>query len=345
RMLVVLPNMSCKLRCPNCFTWNSGVMPSDQRMELSLIESIVRQAAEMEVSCVELSGGGEPLEHPEAEKMLQVLVEGRNKHKTFRAGLITNGLEITRMLNLGDWIVQLDYVRLGYTEYFDRPGHDSAKSLFWEALEILGQKKMQDERAKVRIGVKLLLTRDNATSLEERLEGILRLKARRTQRYVVDHVKIKSIRGDNEPTPDLIRAMEHKLTLLKSKLGERANDLQIDIKSAKVPSTYSCWINPIMSVIGVSGDVYLCCNFYECPDDLKIGSLGIKGEDHFREFWGKARHRDVMDRVAPASVCNSRWGCHCRLVHYQELVEPLVPYSDRDTPVIGTFFVGHEKML
>lgn len=344
RMLVVLPNMSCTLACQNCFIWKSEAMDS-RAMDIGLIRSVVQQATAMHASCIELSGGGEPLEHPDAESVLRAIVDTRDQN--LQTGLLTNGLAIARKPVLADWVAKLDYVRIGFTEYLDDPRtkHDSEEQEFWQALQIMGRKRI-DLCSGVRIGVKLLLTTDNAESIEHRVAKLLDLVLSGTQTHVVDHIKVKSIRGDKvEPTGDLVREAEHRLALLKSRYGKRADDLQIDVKSAKVPSTYRCWIAPIMSVIDASGDVYLCCNFYEGRRDLCIGSLGKSGERSFAAFWGSSHHRSVLDKVSPAKVCNSRFGCHCRLVHYQTLAEPFLPYADRVASVNEPFFGGHEKMI
>jgi hypothetical protein len=343
RMIVALPNMNCSVVCRNCFTWRSKAM--DRRsMETPLLRSLIRQAHEMNASCIELSGGGEPLEHPEVEGFLRTLIE--ESGQSIRTGVLTNGMAIASKPELATLVMDLDYVRVGFTEYLDDPRHDDEELRFRQALEILGRTRI-DRHSAARIGVKLLLSSSNAQAIVSRVTELLELKATGSQRYVVDHIKIKSIRGDTDlvPSASLVRNVEHDLALLKSRYGKRASDLQIDIKSAEVPAKYRCWISPIMTVVDASGDVYLCCNFYESRDDSKIGSLGSSGEGAFADFWGGQHHRSVMQRVSPARVCNSPLGCHCRLVHYQEMAEPFVPYSDLTKPTEIPMFQGHDQML
>ncbi len=341
RMLIVLPNMSCSVVCRNCFTWRSKSM--DRRtMSMPLFEAIVAQAQSMGSFCIELTGGGEPLDHPHAGDIVAAL----SKVAGLRTGLLTNGLALPNNPELADEAVGLDYVRVGFTEYLDDPRHNEEEREFREALELLGRKRME-RNSSVRLGVKLLLTTLNAHKVTDRITELLDLKVAGSQQHVVDHIKLKSIRGDAElvPSGQLVRTVEHELALLKSRYGKRASDLQVDIKSAEVPGTYRCWINPIMTVIDPSGDVYLCCNFYESPEDERIGSLGPHGEGSFASFWGRDHHRATIERMSPARVCNSKLGCHCRLVHYQELVEPLVPYSDEVKMLGMPIFGGHDQML
>jgi hypothetical protein len=181
--------------------------------------------------------------------------------------------------------------------------------------------------------------------MRERVKWLLEFRVPGSSHSVVDHIKVKSIRGDIEPEIALVRETEHQLSALKAEYGERAADLQIDVKSARVPSSYKCWISPIMSVIDASGVAYLCCNFYEQPEDLKIGELGRTGTRGFDSFWGQDRHREVMAKMNPQRVCNSTFGCDCRLVHYQQLAEPYVPYAARSPAARRVLFGGHDKVL
>jgi pyruvate-formate lyase-activating enzyme len=312
-------------------------------MCVELMQTIVQQAGKMGTSCVELSGGGEPLDHPEAETILQILVDGRILG--LETGLLTNGLAVAAKPALANAVSKLDYVRVGFTEYLDEVRHDREEGHFWEALEILGRKRMENSTG-VRIGVKLLLTSANIELIDERVRKLLDLKVSGTGQHIVDHIKIKSIRGEAvAPDPEKVRKIEHRLAITKASYGRRAKDLQMDMKSAEVPGNYRCWISPIMSVIDASGDVYLCCNFYENPSDSRIGVLGISGTGRFEDFWGGPQHRSVMAGLQPHRVCNSPLGCHCRLVHYQELAERFVPYSDRAAPMHPPFFEGHAKIL
>jgi hypothetical protein len=168
-----------------------------------------------------------------------------------------------------------------------------------------------------------------------------------SEQPIVNHIKVKSIRGDAgiEPRTDQVREFEHSMVDLKARFGPRAADFQVDVKSAHVDASYRCWVSPLMTVIDASGGVYLCCNFYEQPKASKIGDLGANGKSDLMDFWGSDRHRSVIRNIRPESVCNSPLGCHCRLVHYQRLIEPHLPYGDRN-PILQTpFFPGHESML
>ncbi len=345
RMLVVLPNMACSIRCPSCFTWNTKTM-GGKRMSVALFDSLIRQAKDLNVSCLELTGGGEPLEHPDAARLLEKARAARDG--TLRVGLLSNGLQLARTQALLDSVAHLDYVRLGFTEHLDQVRGDE-EVRFFETLHRLGERRAALHTT-VRIGVKLLLTQTNSQYLVGVADRLLRLKlpdGAGLERPIIDHIKVKSIRGDAgvRPTIEVVRAFEHMLVDLKARVGEHAADVQIDVKPAEVAESYRCWISPIMTVVDAAGDVYLCCNFYQQPEKSLIGSLGKNGEHDLSAFWGGPHHRAVMSKVDVSAVCNSKHGCHCRLVHYQELVEPYLPYADREASRAGTFFDGHGAML
>jgi hypothetical protein len=122
RMIVVLPNMSCTHRCKNCFTWQTKRMNSDQ-MAPELLNHILAEASRMGTTGVELSGGGEPLDHGEALRLLDALAKAR-RDANLRVGILTNGSGIVTSdgdHSLADALLRLDYARIGYTEFLDDP--------------------------------------------------------------------------------------------------------------------------------------------------------------------------------------------------------------------------------
>ena len=100
-----------------------------------------------------------------------------------------------------------------------------------------------------------------------------------------------------------------------------------------------------MGVVDAAGSVYMCCNFYERPEASKIGDLGMNGEGRLLDFWGNDHHRKVIRDMHAESICNSPLGSDCRLVHYQKVVEPHLPYTETSSLTPRSLFPGHEYML
>jgi hypothetical protein len=313
-------------------------------MSIELFKSILQQARDIGVTCLELTGGGEPLEHPKAVQLLQLAGEARSA--TLRVGVLTNASRIAapRHDAVLEGLMSVDYVRLGWTEQHDADPA-SSQPQFVSSLLALGERRAQ-RRSTVRIGVKLLLTEKNLGQVVNMADALLRIETRAGD-PIVDHVKVKSIRGKPgvEPSAASIRAFEHAMVALKSRAGTRAADVQIDVKSARVDGAYRCWISPIMTVIDAYGVAYLCCNFYERPEASKLGSLGPSGERRLMDFWGGPQHLRAIRDLHVDSVCNSALGCHCRLVHYQRHVEPILALDPEAVVPVPAIFHGHESML
>jgi hypothetical protein len=233
---------------------------------------------------------------------------------------------------------------LGWTEEYDLEPKRHLP-VFIRSILAIGERR-ENAGSTLRLGVKFLLTSHNSKRLVSLIDNVLELHTGSGQ-PIVSHIKIKSIRGDGgiEPTIEQVRDFEHAMVSLKSRLRNLASDLQVDVRSARVHGAYKCWISPLMTVIDPSGSVHLCCNFYEDPDTSRIGELGARGEHKLTSFWGGARHRAVIQDMQPERVCNSTSGCHCRLVHYQQLVEPYLPHGDRNPVGNISLFPGHESML
>jgi len=233
-------------------------------------------------------------------------------------------------------VLKLDYVRVGYTEALDGQNSDEE---FWSLLRLLSDAKARTG-ARARIGVKLLLSEKNKEKLVQRIERLLREE-------LANHIKVKSLRSEDareRPSLVTIRRIEDQLASLREVYG--APDLQVDLKPARVKTSYKCWISPVMSVISANGDVLLCCNFYDQTEQLRIGSLAEGRElRRFSDFWGSARHMKVMREVQVDRVCNSCLGVDCRLVHYQDLCEPHVRGARVITRQEAPIFDGHSKLL
>lgn len=76
-------SLICNDRCPTCV---HGFAHSRRFLALRDVDRILAEASELGIRGVTLSGGGEPLCHPEIERILQMI-----RQRNLVAGLITNG--------------------------------------------------------------------------------------------------------------------------------------------------------------------------------------------------------------------------------------------------------------
>lgn len=102
----------CSFRCPHCRCAGSHGTGEDS-IDLTLFEQILDELLAADIRTIEFGGGGEPLEHPEIIKILDLLAS-----RNMRCGIITNGYAFVenedlfaRVPAVADWIrISLDAV-------------------------------------------------------------------------------------------------------------------------------------------------------------------------------------------------------------------------------------------
>ena len=305
-------------------------------MEVHRFSTLCQELSDMGVGIIEISGGGEPLHHPQATELLTNIREMRN------AGLLKS--EIGLLSNLEALVdcdfssVLLDsltYVRWSWPESAELQPSLRAKYLL--ALQGFISSKATS-RSGVRVGVKILLTKNSASHLIELCQLV-----RQLFEIGIDHVKIRSLRSKGQlssPDMDQVRHAEDHLAQLAYELHEEGlvkdeKSFEIDLRARNVHAGYQCKISTLVSVVEPTGDVRMCWNDLGAASHRVIGNVFSGG---FRDIWGTSRHRRVCQTMDAASVCNTEAGCDCRLVGYQETAQRFVnwelPYQFGDFPLV-----------
>jgi len=179
----------------------------------------------------------------------------------------------------------------------------------------------------VRIGVKVLVTHDNAT----RERPLVVTLVRELFALGVDHVKVRALRSNSaSPSLDQRRHVEDALARLSFQLQEEGiihdtKSLEVDVRERKVPPGYHCKISTLISAIEPNGDVRMCWNDLRRAQSRVIGNVFEEGG--FERVWGSRRHWDICQNMDSRLVCNSEYGCDCRMVGYQETVERLMRWQ------------------
>ena len=101
----------CQLRCEFCSVWNRK---QHENISFDSIKWLMPQMRELGLRAVILSGGGEPLLHPEFEEIIAYLAS-----QGLKIGVITNGLKLSELsettINSFTWVRislnALDYVK------------------------------------------------------------------------------------------------------------------------------------------------------------------------------------------------------------------------------------------
>ena len=131
----------------------------------SFLRSIFNQASSLGATCIELTGGGEPLEHPQAARFLDIAASFKSKVPSLRIGVLSNanlrpGKKSEELLNA---LMALDYIRLGWTEHYDRE-REKYMPTFFSTIQAIGERRAKVDSS-LRIGVKLLLNSTNSQNL------------------------------------------------------------------------------------------------------------------------------------------------------------------------------------
>ena len=211
------------------------------------------------------------------------------------------------------------YVRLSYSDTIRK--EEKKMHRFESNLRTLLRER--GGRPRPRIGVKLLLTKENAREIDRIAKEFLELEERG---HRLDHIKIRAARapGDTglQPSEEEAIDAQYRLALLRDDWMARGNpaaeDMQIDTKLRYVSDNFRCWVSPVMVVIDPEANVYPCYNFVDMRADWRIGNLD---QQQFADFWGTPKHRGVVKNLKSGSVCNSPHGCNCRLIAYQRVLE------------------------
>ncbi|MCX8205476.1 MAG: radical SAM protein, partial [Candidatus Nezhaarchaeota archaeon] len=81
--LVLMPTTLCNLNCVHCMVDKTTA----KSIPLDLVESVLKQAKDLGIREVCLTGGGEPTMYPHLEELVESIV-----HYGLRFNLVTNGL-------------------------------------------------------------------------------------------------------------------------------------------------------------------------------------------------------------------------------------------------------------
>ena len=81
---------------------------------------------------------------------------------------------------------------------------------------------------------------------------------------------------------------------------------------------YKCMLSTTISVIDPGGNMRMCWN--DMDDAQRM--IGNVFTDGFKDAWESDRHLNICRSMNPEFVCNAPHGCHCRIVGYQQEVEP-----------------------
>jgi sulfatase maturation enzyme AslB (radical SAM superfamily) len=287
------PSNYCQNDCEWCI-YRKYIKSNRQHLDFDLFRELVRNLERIKVRSITFTGGGEPLMHPQFEKMVRFASK-----KGLKLGLVTNGIFLDRYEHLAD---RFQFIRISLDEisrvlYKKRKGTDSFNHILINITRLVAR---QSKQKKCQVGISKLLTGPNPTGIKMFRDLGKELK--------VDYVQIKPAWR--------LKNIEEVL----SKKGPQSYKQGLFITprfSVDRESKVACKISGLIGQVGADAKVYYCC-VHRGKKEFEIGDLEV---DLFSEII--RRHKKF---VPDMSICGS-----CRYMNYAKIYQECgLPLRHRD---------------
>ena len=295
----LMPQNVCNQRCSFCsyrLPDNKNSEAFDERAHLSLdhLSDLCIDFDAMGVQGVEVTGGGEPLAHPNAQFMWTLMA-----HHTFATALVTNGTLMTEQLARLIGASGLKWARVSidagtpetYAKMRKTPEAHFEKA--WNAVRLLREHAPDDPD--FRLGVGFVLCNENVDELptfiaRARDSGAdnVRLSltfSDRNREFFDDPEKVSEVAELSKQ----IAATSTDAFTIHNQIPQRWYEVTHPTQDYR-----RCPTKDLLCVIEGRGDVYTCCTF---TGSLK-GRYGNIEPDGFRALWEKG---DAFRRNLDAS--------------------------------------------
>ena len=154
--------LACDDRCTHC-TYSFARSP--RHLPLPYIEGILAEASLLGIRGLTLTGGGDPLAHPEVKRVVSAVREYRNR---LAPGLYTNGSGIDSIVSAGELLDTFDWIRVSLGSMsesgFGSGGRGSRRCDRVRGIELLASRNHARDRH-CRIGVGFLTSAANACGI------------------------------------------------------------------------------------------------------------------------------------------------------------------------------------
>ncbi len=303
----LFPTNHCNLNCPHCrfreFHGNRF-----EHMSLETLRALLEELRSRGVTRLEISGGGEPLDHPEVSAMLEML-----HNLGFRAGLITNGYSMVQDSSLIDRVlVCTDWIRIsvdGFKNSTYRKVHGKANLSYTSLQTIISQlSRRADDTPK--IGLKMLLSKANIADALLAIPEGLKLGADYMQFKFLGSPKKLSLTDDE---------MRRTSDWLSKQIDEYRNEpmhVEFVPPFSGEKSYERCLMTFLHPVIDWDGTIYLCAFFEHRKKEHSIGNINKGG---FFSHWDDSKHHAVFDGIDPLTCLPN-----CPMRRYNPLIAFMV---------------------
>jgi MoaA/NifB/PqqE/SkfB family radical SAM enzyme len=302
------PSTVCNHACPGC-TFNTGNLTKDKRFtfDMKLLPGVIRDLKELDVRGIDLSGGGEPLCHPEIATIIEKF------SKEFDVGLVTNG-GMFKPETMDAVLANCTWCRVSVDAasqkvYNDMHGNNSNVN-FEEIVKIiteLGRKKLES-KSKTTLGVSFLLTPSNfldvlpAINIFKNIPGIDYFQTKPIVLSPGTRLDLNMIFWDKRLFDLLATIGSYSTdTFNVFTLSYKFSDMILE-EPTGVPFK-KCYGHPFYPTIAADGSVLICChmlNNYFNGD--MTGHYGkIDKDTSFKDIWSNATRWETGEAIQTRS--------------------------------------------
>jgi len=309
---ILFPTYKCSANCSYCSFRQARESTKVDEMDLEKFQRVILELIDLGVHQIEISGGGEPLEHPQANDLMSCLLKIRQEKPSIKMGLITNGLHLQNYQPKMGLKIFNEYIRLSRCEKIEKKNSQAWTS--WKnTIRALLEYKTRNPEIQTKLGIKYLLTPENKDKFVEMVEGDLD----DNDISNLDYFRFTSDRRiDSNIAANIEQQIFYKIK--SAQLPGINQSISLSLQKFVYPRNHRCWISPISVVIAPNFDVYMCCNYY--PFDKRFKCLGNLITQDFNTIW-KSDHHIQLRRKITRDNCNRECYCNCRFAEIQELSE------------------------
>lgn len=279
RTLELFVSDRCNHSCVGCHSKVLHSLPFDF-LKLTIIRRLLREVSEMGVKGIEISGGGEPLMHPQITDIVKC-ARGNN----LKVGIFTNGVLLEKKL-INQFVSELLFIRIAFNSanadlYKRIHGKDDLGKVLDNIKKLVSEKKSR--KSQITIGLKMLVSQFNYSEV---------INAAKTAKLLgADYIQFKALRKSSLAIPDTM-AIFVKESIEEAKRLFCDEKFKILGSVDKTDINRRCFLNPLHPVVDASGNVYLCAFFQHRMDSHCIGNLN---QASFKKIWHSKRHRSAFE--------------------------------------------------
>lgn len=314
KQAILFPTYRCNEQCPDCMFMPARGNGKPDEMDVETFQNIVDQLAGYGVRHIELSGGGEPLEHLQADDLLSCLSVLRERTE-IKLGLLTNGLHLDEFEPEKILTIFNNYVRLSRYHILSTAGREEDLARWKKNIVRLEECKQNKTFIQTAIGMKYLLCPSNTDRFVQMVETDMRDNVLRN----LDHIRFRADRRIDNGT---IARLEQQVyyVMQSADISDFENTVSISLSHVSYPRNFRCWLSPMNVVIAPNAQAFICCNYWYDTTSKCIGSLK---EQTFHEIWQDKRHRDLRKKLQRTN-CNKKTYSDCRWAEIQTMFERIV---------------------